>query len=59
MTKEEVFEYLGINRFIKAGYTGKNVRIMSGEKIIQDYYKTDRWQRVICPVGYQKKNGRT
>ena len=53
MTKEQAFEFLGINRFRQAGYTGKNVRIMSDEKIIQDYYKTDRWQAVICPDGYQ------
>lgn len=53
MTKEETFEFLGINRFRKAGYTGKNVRIMSDEKIIKDYYKTDRWKAVICPDGYQ------
>lgn len=53
MTKEQAFEFLGINRFRDAGYTGKNVHIMSDEKIIQDYYKTDRWQAVICPDGYQ------
>ena len=53
MTKQECFEYLGITKFHNLGYTGKNVRIMSDEKIIKDYYKTDRWQRVICPKGYQ------
>ena len=56
MTKEECFEYLGINRFQDAGYTGKNVRIMSDEKIIKDYLKTDRWQKVVCPAGYEKND---
>ena len=53
MNKEECFDFLGINTFHSAGYTGKNVRIMSGEKIIEDYCSTERWQRVISPAGYQ------
>lgn len=56
MTKQECFEYLGITKFWEAGYTGKNVRIMSDEKIIKDYEKTDRWQKVICPKGYTTSN---
>lgn len=54
MTKEQAFEFLGINRFREAGYTGKNVRIMSDEKIIKGHYNTDRWKAVICPDGYQE-----
>ena len=57
MTKEQTFEFLGITRFHQAGYTGKNVRIMSGEKIIEDYYKTENWKKVICPGGYEKQDG--
>lgn len=57
MTKEECFEFLGINRFCQAGYTGKNVRIMSDEKIIKSYNKSDKWQKVICPAGYEKEGG--
>lgn len=53
MNKEQTFEFLGIYNFWNAGYTGKNVRIMSGEKIIEDYEKTDRWKKVICPGGYR------
>lgn len=53
MTKQECFEYLGITKFWEAGYTGKNVRIMSDERIIKDYKKTDKWKAVICPKGYQ------
>ncbi len=58
MNKEECFEYLGITKFHQAGYTGKNVRIMSGEKIIKDYLKTDRWHNVICPAGYQTNSSK-
>ena len=57
MTKQECFEYLGITKFWNVGYTGKNVRIMSNEKILKDYEKTDRWRNVICPVGYQSEGG--
>jgi N-acetylmuramoyl-L-alanine amidase len=57
MNKQETFDFLGITKFWDAGYTGKNVRIMSGERIIKDYEKTDRWHNVICPVGYQSEGG--
>jgi len=53
MTKQETFDFLGITKFHKAGYKGKNVRIMSDEKIIKDYEKTERWKNVICPNGYE------
>ena len=53
MTEKETFDFLGINCFHQAGYTGKNVRIMSDEKIIEGYENADRWRKVICPVGYQ------
>ena len=53
MTKEQTFDFLGISMFHKSGYTGKNVRIMSDERIIKDYEKTDRWEKVICPNGYE------
>ena len=53
MTKEECFDFLGITKFWQAGYTGENVRIMSDEKIIKDYEKTERWKNVICPNGYE------
>ena len=55
--EKETFEYLGILKFWAAGYTGNNVRIMSGEKIQEQYEKTDRWKKVICPDGYQGING--
>lgn len=58
MTKEQTFDFLGITKFHQAGYTGKNIRIMSDEKIIKDYLKTDRWQRVICPAGYQENESK-
>ena len=57
MNKQETFDFLGITLFHKAGYTGKNVRIMSGEKIIKDYSKTDKWLDVICPAGHQTEGG--
>lgn len=52
MEKEEAFELLGINKFHQAGYTGSRVKIMSDEKIIKNYYKTEAWQKVISPKGY-------
>lgn len=52
MTKERTFDFLGITAFHKAGYTGKNVRIMSDEKIIKDFQTNERWAKVISPVGY-------
>ena len=57
MNKEEIFEYLGIYNFWNEGYTGKNVRIMSGERIIKSYNKSDNWQKVICPAGYEREGG--
>jgi len=54
MTKEQYFEYLGIYKFWRAGYTGKNVRIMSDELIEKDYLNTDAWHKVICPKGYKE-----
>lgn len=56
MTREQYFEYLGIYRFWEAGYTGKNVKIMSGEYIDKNAYNTDRWHNVICPKGYKQGN---
>lgn len=56
MEREEAFEFLGINKFRELGYTGSRVKIMSDEKIIKDYYKTEAWQKVICPTGYQKNS---
>lgn len=53
MTKEQYFEYLGIYKFWQVGYTGKGVKIMSGEYIEQDYKKTDAWRSIICPKGYK------
>lgn len=57
MNKQETFDFLGITKFWQAGYTGKNVRIMSDEKIIKSYNKSDKWQKVICPAGYQAEGG--
>ena len=57
MNKQETFDFLGITLFHQAGYTGENIRIMSGEKIIKDYSKTYKWQEVICPAGYQAEGG--
>ena len=57
MNKQETFDFLGITKFWQAGYTGKNVRIMSDEKIIKSYNKSDKWQKVICPAGYEKEGG--
>ena len=55
--EKENFEILGITKFWDAGYTGKNINIMSHEKIQKDYEKTDRWNNIICPAGYQGANG--
>lgn len=56
MNKQETFDFLGITKFWQAGYTGKNVRIMSDEKIKKDYKKTGSWQKVICPKGYTTRD---
>ena len=56
MKREEAFEFLGINKFRELGYTGSRVKIMSDEKIIKDKYKTEAWQKVICPKGYKTNN---
>lgn len=53
MTKEQYFEFLGITAFQKAGYTGKGIKIMSDELIEKDYYNTDRWHNIVCPLGYK------
>lgn len=57
MTKEQYFDFLGITAFKKAGYTGKGVKIMSGERIEENYCKTDKWKEVICPRGYGDESG--
>ena len=57
MTKEQYFSYLGITKFWDAGYTGKNVRIMSDELIEKDYYNTEKWHNIICPKGYKDNAG--
>jgi hypothetical protein len=57
MNKQETFDFLGITKFWDAGYTGKNVRIMSDEAIIENYENTDKWHNVICPAGYQSEGG--
>lgn len=57
MNKQETFDFLGITRFHEAGYIGKNVRIMSGERIIKSYNKSGKWQKVICPAGYEREGG--
>lgn len=57
MNKQETFDFLGITKFWQAGYTGKNVRIMSDERIIKSYNKSDKWQKVICPAGYEREGG--
>ena len=58
MEREEAFEFLGINKFRELGYTGSRVKIMSDEKIIEEYRNVDkeRWAKVICPKGYNKTN---
>lgn len=53
MEREEAFEFLGINKFRESGYTGSRIKIMSDEKIIKDKYKTEAWQKIVCPKGYQ------
>lgn len=60
MEREEAFEFLGINKFRELGYTGSRIKIMSDEKIIENYRKVDkeRWAKVICPKGYQKDSGK-
>lgn len=59
MEREEAFEFLGINKFRESGYTGSRVKIMSDERILKEYHNTDkeRWEKVICPKGYQKPSG--
>ena len=59
MTREEAFEFLGINKFRELGYTGSRVKIMSDEKILKEYRNVDkeRWSKVICPKGYQREGG--
>lgn len=56
MTKEQYFDFLGIYKFWDAGYLGKNVKIMSGETIEQDYKKTEERHNIICPKGYSADN---
>lgn len=56
MTKEQYFEFLGITKWWDAGYYGKNVKIMSGETIEENYCKSEAWKRVICPKGYASEN---
>ena len=53
MEREEAFEFLGINKFRESGYTGSRVKIMSDEKIEENYRNADkeRWSKVICPKG--------
>ena len=56
MEREEAFEFLGINKFRESGYTGSRVKIMSDEKIEENYISCrdkERWSKVICPKGYQ------
>ena len=57
MNKKQYFEYLGIYKFWNAGYYGKNVKIMSGETIAQNFKKTEEWQNIICPRGYGDESG--
>lgn len=59
MNKEEMFEFLGISKFHRSGYTGSRVKIMSDEKILREYLNVDkeRWEKIIVPKGYQKENG--
>jgi hypothetical protein len=60
MEREEAFEFLGINKFHKAGYTGSRVKIMSDEKILKDYRNVDKdkWSKVISPKGYQTNSSK-
>ena len=59
MEKKEAFEFLGITKFHDLGYTGSRVKIMSDEKILENYRNADeeKWKAVICPKGYQKDGG--
>lgn len=59
MTKEECLDYLGITKWHKAGYKGQGIKIMSDEKISEDFRTshTDRLKDVICPTGYASSKG--
>ena len=59
MTREEAFEFLGIQKFRELGYTGSRIKIMSDEKILKEYrgVDKDRWTKVICPKGHQRASG--
>lgn len=57
MNKKQYFDFLGITAFQKVGYTGKGIKIMSGERIDPNFSKTDKWKEVICPRGYGDESG--
>lgn len=60
MTKQECLDYLGITRFHKAGYTGKNVKIMSDEKIFEKAptsVSKEVWDRILSPKGFRSPGG--
>lgn len=61
--KEEALDFLGITRWHEFGYTGKGIKIMSGEKIYKEAPSSvpqERWDKVICPNGYKEnKSGDT
>ena len=37
MTKQECLDYLGITKWHEAGYKGQGIKIMSDEKISEDF----------------------
>ena len=61
--KKEALDFLGITRWHELGYTGKGIKIMSGEKIYKEAPSSvpqERWDKVICPNGYKEnKSGDT
>lgn len=60
--KEEALDFLGITRWHELGYTGKGIKIMSGEKIYEEAPSSisqERWDKIISPNGYKGKTGDT
>ena len=48
--KEDALSFLGITKWHEAGYTGKDIKILSDEKVCQKYNPN-----VISPKGFKSK----
>ncbi len=51
METSEILDALGISAWHKAGYRGKGIKVMSGEKV----YKEDYEGKVISPAGFRNE----